>query len=132
MRTRSLLFTPTFFILISLFLLVGCREYDEAYHQDIQAFQTEWNDFFGDSIKSPLTKEEYQEFEELDFFPVNKDYRVEASFTRTPDEEPFEMPTTTDRRPIYVKYGEAQFEMQGKDVLLSLFQNQKYAQDRCL
>ncbi len=127
MRIPSSLITPALFTLTSLFLLSGCGEYDEAYHQEIEAFQTEWNDFFGDSIKSPLTKEDYPGFEELDYFPVNKEYRVEAEFIRTPDEEPFEMPTTTDRRPVYLKYGEAKFEMKGEKVQLDLFQSQKYA-----
>ena len=128
MRFLSSMNTSAFLILIWLFLFAGCRQYDEAFQQEVKAFQDEWNAFFSDSVRSPLLEEDRKVFEGLDFFPANKEYRADAAFTRTPDEEPFEMPTTKERRPVYVKFGEAQFEMQGKEILLHLFQNQKYAQ----
>ena len=119
MRSLSSINTTALLMLIWLFLLAGCREYDEAYQQEVKAFQDEWNAFFYDSVKSPLLEEDRNVFKGLDFFPTNKEYRVEAELTRTPDEEPFEMPTTKERRPFYVKFGEAQFEVQGKEILLS-------------
>ena len=35
------------------------------------------------------------------------------------------MPTTTDRMPIYVKYGEAYFELEGQSFKLNIYQNQE-------
>jgi len=128
LHLHSPVFILEFLILIMLISFTGCHEQDEAYRQEVQVFQDEWNTFFSDSVKSPLTEEDRQSFQELDFFPVNKKYQVTAAFTRTPDEEPFEMPTTTERKPVYVKYGEARFELEEKEILLHLFQNLKYAQ----
>jgi len=50
-------------------------------------------------------------------------YRVKAKFVRTPGSEPFEMPTTTDRKPIYEKYGVAHFEIKGKSYQLTIYQS---------
>lgn len=33
------------------------------------------------------------------------------------------MKTSTDRLPVYVKYGEAHFELDGKEVILNIYQN---------
>ena len=44
---------------------------------------------------------------------------------RTPDEKPFLMPTTTERLPEYVKYGEAHFKINGKQLKLNLYKSTK-------
>jgi hypothetical protein len=44
-------------------------------------------------------------FKTLDFYPINEEYFV-LQFTRTEKEKPFGMKTSTDREPLYVKYGE--------------------------
>ena len=49
---------------------------------------------------------------------------MNAEFTRTPNEEPFKMKTTTDRRPIYVKYGQLSFNLKGENYQLNIYQNQ--------
>ena len=49
---------------------------------------------------------------------------VKAKFERTPDETPFEMKTTTDRLPVYVKYGVVTFTLKGNEYHLNLYQNQ--------
>ena len=38
-------------------------------------------------------------------------------------EKPFEMKTSTERRPIYVKYGEAHFTIDGKSFKLNIYRN---------
>jgi uncharacterized protein (DUF1684 family) len=46
-----------------------------------------------------------------------------AKFIRTENEKPFEMKTSTDRRPMYVKYGEASFSIKGKSFQLNIYRN---------
>ncbi len=60
---------------------------------------------YKDATKSPLKEKDRKEFKGLDFFKFDSIYVVTAKLTRTPDEKPFKMKTTTDRLPNYVKYG---------------------------
>ena len=93
--------------------------------EDIVAFQKHLNSEYADPEESPLTSEDLKKFKELDFFDIDTSYVIEAEFVRTPYESPFAMPTTTDRMPVYVKYGEAYFELEGRSFKLNIYQNQE-------
>ena len=88
------------------------------------AFQKEQNAMFKDASKSPLKDKDRKMFEGLEFFKFDSTYVVEASFKRTPNEAAFKMKTTTDRQPIYVKYGELNFNLKGENFTLNIYQNQ--------
>lgn len=108
-----------------LFLLVSTvvfaqKSFDK---QAVIAFQKELNTEYADSVKSPLLKKDLKTFKALDFYPINEKFFVNAKFVRTPDEKPFEMPTTTSRKPMYVKYGEAHFSIDGKKFKVNLYQS---------
>lgn len=88
-----------------------------------RAAQKLLNEEFSNSETTILEAEDLKSFEGLEFYPLNEKYIVTAKFERTPNEKPFLMPTTTDRTPEYVKYGELHFTLEGKDLVLSLFQS---------
>lgn len=100
-------------------------DYDEEtlkeHQEDVLAYQEMLNGDYSNPDKSPLLEEDFNQFKTLPFFPIDIDYKVEAKLIRTPDEKPFEMPTTTDRRPMYVKYGEFHFTMKGKEHQLDVY-----------
>ncbi|QAA80980.1 DUF1684 domain-containing protein [Aequorivita sp. H23M31] len=85
--------------------------------------QAELNSEFTNPETSILTPEDFKVFTGLKFYPIDTTFIIKATFVRTPDEKPFLMPTTTDRLPEYVKYGEAHFTLEGKEMVLSLFKN---------
>jgi len=89
--------------------------------------ETEWqkkmNADFKDASKSPLKDKDRKAFKSLEFFSVDSAFVVKAHLTRTPDEVPFKMPTTTSRMPMYVKYGELNFSIKGEDYKLNIYQN---------
>jgi hypothetical protein len=89
----------------------------------VQKFQKEINAEYTDAITSPLTKEDLVSFTTLDFYPINEKYFVVAQFTRTENEKPFGMKTSTDREPLYVKYGEVEFTIDGKALKLNVYKN---------
>lgn len=93
--------------------------------EDIIAFQKHLNSEFANPEESPLTSEDIVKFEALEFFEIDTTFVIEAEFVRTPYESAFSMPTTTDRMPIYVKYGEAYFELEGQSFKLNIYQNQE-------
>lgn len=92
---------------------------------NIVAFQKHLNLEFANPEESPFTSEDIKKFQALDFFDIDTTFVIEAEFVRTPYESPFSMPTTTDRMPIYVKYGEAYFELKGKAFKLNIYQNKE-------
>ncbi len=115
-------------ILVLLISLTACsqkKEIFDNYTAEIKDFQYNLNKEYADSIRSPLTKEDLKKFSSLEFFPIDSTYKVTAKFIRTPDEEPFEMTTTTSRKSIEVKYGEVHFTLKDTTLTLNVYQNVK-------
>ena len=112
------------FALIIILSFTNCIEKKTRYEDEIKLAQYKLNTQYADEENSPLTKEDLKTFKALEFFEINKDYRVEAAFELTPNTPIFEMPTTTERLPLYRKYGIARFTLNGIEIKLSLYQNQ--------
>ncbi|MCZ8089882.1 DUF1684 domain-containing protein [Flavobacterium sp.] len=91
--------------------------------QTAQQFQYELNRSFADKEKSPLMEEDYKTFTHLEFFPVTNEFIIKAKFIRTRKEKSFKMKTTTERLPVYKKYGELHFTFEGKEYKLNVYQN---------
>ena len=89
----------------------------------VEKFQKDLNAEYADATTSPLTAEDLAKFKSLDFYPINEKAFVAARFVRTENEKPFGMPTSTARKPMYVKYGEAHFVLEGKELKLNIYQN---------
>ncbi len=119
-------------LLILFFFSCFCSEMqtqEKAFIDSSREFQDELNREYANPEESPLEDKDLKEFRGLDFFEINPDYIVKAEFVRTPAESPFRMKTSTDRMPVYVKYGELYFNLKGKDFKLNLYQNQELTQD---
>jgi uncharacterized protein (DUF1684 family) len=89
----------------------------------VEKFQKNLNAEFADASTSPLMAEDLAKFKSLDFYSINEKAFVVAQFTRTESEKPFKMPTTGTRKPLYVKYGEAHFHLEGKEFKLNIYRN---------
>lgn len=109
------------FCLLSVQILMG--QTSSEIIKDIEAYRAEENEKFGNEETTILEPKDFKNFDALDFYPINLKYRVKANFVRTPDEKPFLMPTTTERLPEYVKYGELHFTIDEKKLILNLYQN---------
>lgn len=117
-----------FVILFLLVFTVSCAQ-EKRPVQGETAFQRELNADFKDATKSPLKDKDRKNFNGLDFFKFDSMYVVKAQFKRTPYEKPFKMKTTTDRLPVYVKYGELEFQLKGENYKLNIYQNQGLIED---
>ncbi|MGK4568629.1 DUF1684 domain-containing protein [Flavobacterium sp. 3HN19-14] len=106
-----------------LFLTTAATFAQQFSEEAVLTFQKELNAEYADATESPLMPEDRKEFKSLDFFSPNQNFYVVAKFVRTPDEKPFEMPTTGSRRPMYVKYAEAIFSLDGKQFRLNIYQS---------
>ncbi|HEX8329127.1 MAG TPA: DUF1684 domain-containing protein [Hymenobacter sp.] len=119
------------FLLFALVLLVGnltlraqTPRLDAAAHQrSVAEFQETINKEFKNPKETPLTPAERRAFKTLPFYPTDYAYYVEATFVRDSTSQPFAMETSTSRRPLYRKYGELRFELQGQPQRLSVYQS---------
>jgi uncharacterized protein (DUF1684 family) len=109
-----------FVFLIQLNFGFAQQKFDRA---DVSKFQLQINSEYVDPATSPLMKEDLAAFKTLDFYPASEKYFVTAKFVRTKKEKPFEMKTTGERTPMYVKYGEAHFTLEGKKLKLNIYRN---------
>ena len=112
------------FVLSIIIVTTSCNSQKATYEDEIKLVQYELNTQYYDAEESPLTQEDLKTFKGLDFFEIDKNYRIEAEFVLTPDAPVFEMPTTTARLPLYRKYGIAHFTLNGEKFTLSVYQNQ--------
>ncbi|NDV16178.1 DUF1684 domain-containing protein [Muricauda sp. TY007] len=122
-------------ILLSVIFLTACGQ-GKKYHDEektvavesdliagILEYQKEQNESFKDPDSSPLPDKYRKDFEGLDFFKPDTSYIVKARFERTPNAEPFLMPTTTDRQTQEVVYGIAHFTLNGAAHQLEVYQS---------
>jgi len=113
----------SFLIICILLMNVGCSQEKKELVGETE-FQRELNAEYKDASKSPLKAKDLKTFEALQFFPVNDNFKVTASFKLTPDSKPFKMATSTTRTPIYKCFGIATFTLNGKEFSLEVYQSQ--------
>jgi uncharacterized protein (DUF1684 family) len=111
------------FLAIAATLLFTSARAQQCSEEKAAAYQEQLNKEYADPAESPLTAADLAAFKSLDFYAIDMRYCVVAKFVRTPNEKPFDMPTTTTRKPVYVKFGEVYFLLEGKECKLDVFQN---------
>ncbi|NQY27860.1 MAG: DUF1684 domain-containing protein [Flavobacteriaceae bacterium] len=113
---------------ILLFIvLISCslRAQNTEVIKEIKAHQEEQNTQFRTKGKSPLTEADRKYFKGLEFFEIDLNYRVNATFTRTPNEEFFAAGTSSGKTKFLIKYGMLNFSINGKDLTLAVYQSQR-------
>ncbi|WP_422350774.1 DUF1684 domain-containing protein [Flagellimonas sp.] len=111
-------------LLFSLLLAINFG-IGQTYQDSIVEYQNELNDFYSDEEKSPLTQKDLKKFKGHDFFPIDENFKVVATFERAVNAVPFLMKTTTDRLPTYKVYGVATFQLNGQTLKLNIYQNHR-------
>ncbi len=114
-------------LLIFSLLIISCQE--NSFNKEVLAHQYEQNLMFQNKEKSPLTKEDFEDFTALEFYTIDEKFKVLATLTKTPDALVFEMPTTTTRKPLYKQYGLVSFTIDGKEQQLEIYQSQDFNRD---
>ena len=119
----------TILSLILLITVLSCGPKKEPLPGETE-FQKEMNAGYIDASTSPLKDKDRKNFKGLEFFKFDSTYVVKAHFERTPDAAPFKMKTTTDRLPVYVKYGVVTFNLKGNEYHLNVYQNQDLTNEK--
>lgn len=109
---------------LPVFLLLSSLR-SQNHEASVLAFQEELNQEYQNPEKSPLDKKARKKFHGHDFFPIDSTYRVRATFERVENAVPFQMETSTDRKPIYELYAVATFIFEGKEWHLNIYQSHR-------
>ncbi|TVZ55790.1 hypothetical protein OD91_1057 [Lutibacter sp. Hel_I_33_5] len=112
------------YLLCFLTVCISCNSQDKRALVGETEYQQKENSRFKDASKSPLDKKDLKNFKGLEFFPIDSTFIVNATFTKIVDAPIFEMATTTDRKPLYKKYGVLNFIINGKELQLTIYQSQ--------
>ena len=94
-----------------------------SWEEEILAYQAEMNRELKDTAESPLPPEELAVFKGVDFYTPNSKFRVEAKLILTPESKPFEMSTSTARKPVYRRYALAIYTIDTLVDTLDIYQN---------
>ena len=108
------------FLLFPVFFLSQKISKEES---EIKKFQRELNAEYRNPKETPLRGDNFTNFKEHPFFPVNLKYRVVAEFTRTENAQPFDLPTSSGKTKAYQEYGKAVFTLDGKPYTLTVYQS---------
>ena len=113
--------------IVSVLLLCAIQlsfgQSDSGVIKEIKQFQNDLNKEYVNPETSPLPKQKRENFKGIHFFPANLQYVVKAKFVRTANEKIFAMPTSGNITKKYVKFGEAQFILMGKQYKLNVYQS---------
>lgn len=109
-----------FVVLTGLVGIAGAQTYYGS--PDIKVFRDGRDKEFRDKAQSPLKEEDLAGFTGLNYYPEDAAYEVKARFTRTADEKYFQMPTSSGRMKMFVKYGVLKFKVKGKSRALAVYQ----------
>ncbi len=111
-------------ILSAVFLLFSCAAQKTLFYgtDNLQTFREGRDLEFRNKEESPLTKEDFPLFKGLDYFQTDNAFRVSAKFTRTPNEDFFQMPTSSGKEKKFVKYGVLNFKLGEIEHSLNVYQ----------
>lgn len=110
-------------LMIILFLMSCGSQTQNKEIADIQKFQQELNTEYKNAKSTPLRGDNFTNFKEHPFFPINMKYKVSAKLIKTENAEPFEFPTSSGKTKTYQEYGKASFILDGKELTLTLYQS---------
>jgi uncharacterized protein (DUF1684 family) len=96
------------------------------YREELQAYRDSVDLVFADTSTSILMPEDMPNFAGLHYYLINEKFIVDAKFRKFLFKQKFEMATSTDRKPIYRRYGVLKFYISEQKCKLVLYENLSY------
>jgi len=104
------------------FLFAGSFSFGQLMPSEIEKKRHEHIKELSDTTKGILKGDEIAKLGEISYFDYNNDFVIHAVFTKSKGKK-FKMPTSTDRAPIYRRYGYVDFIFNTDSVHLEVYQN---------
>ena len=84
---------------------------EAEWREQLRSHRAEKDEFFADHPQSPIPPEERDDFESLDYFDPNLDYRVTATVEVHDDPDPVEMDVSAGAPQRYLRVATLHFEL---------------------
>jgi uncharacterized protein (DUF1684 family) len=107
-------------ILFALASFTSVTVQAQSYYDSIAQFRKHYKEEFITEERSPLKAADTGY---LEFFKIDKRYRVVATFKATPDAQAFDMPTHSGKTKKFRQYGLIKFKLHDTSLALQIFQN---------
>jgi uncharacterized protein (DUF1684 family) len=91
---------------------------------NLEYFRQQKDVFFRTSPHSPLTAEQQQEFDGLNYFPENPSLNLKADVEVFDEQEHVQIQTNTGEVQSYERYGRFHFDIEGNEAALTIFRNE--------
>jgi len=90
---------------------------------EVKKFQEGLNAEYLNPKETPLRGDHFKNFKGHPFFPFDPKYRVNATWVKTENSKPFDLPTSSGKTKSYREYGKASFDLDGKKYTLTVYQS---------
>ena len=122
---KLVIFLMTILSLFSFAQKVKPKNLDKSSKEilEIKKFQDELNKEYLTKDETPLRGDNFKNFKQHPFFPIDLKYRIKAKFVKNENPEPFDWPTSSGKSKPYQEYGKAVFNFNGKVYTLSIYQS---------
>ncbi|NIM93591.1 MAG: DUF1684 domain-containing protein [Anaerolineales bacterium] len=90
----------------------------------LDQFRKMKDEFFRTDHHSPLTADQKRSFSGLNYFPENSDLDLHVEIQKFSEPETIQMQTTTGNVQTYLRYGRIQFDVDGQEAELTIFNNE--------
>jgi uncharacterized protein (DUF1684 family) len=97
----------------------------DDYAERLRANRREKDEFLAEHRQSPVPPEEREDFDGLDYFDPDPDYRVEATVTVHDDPEPVELDTSDGELVRYLRVATFTFELDGESRQLAAYRQER-------
>jgi len=101
----------------------GEEETFEEHETKIENYRKNKNQQMMDSESSPLSSEQIERFDGLDYFPIDIKYKINAQIELEESSEEVNLNTTSGEKVDLIKFGTVTFEYKGDSYTMTVFQN---------
>lgn len=112
-----------FAFFFTLGLNVMAQSTPEGHKAEVKSHRVETAMHYKNPEESPLLKEDIADFNGLNYFDIDFDFRIVARYELVKKPKKFKMQTSTERLPIYRTFAKLYFEVDGKEYVLNAYQN---------
>jgi uncharacterized protein len=106
---------------IGLYTLFG-REDNSVYEEKIKKEREDKNRFMRYNNTSPLSDAQKADFRELEYFPIDPEFKIKARLEAVESDKMLVLPTNDGKEERYLKYAYANFILKGKQQRLLILQ----------
>jgi uncharacterized protein (DUF1684 family) len=96
---------------------------DDTWIEEIETQRQHKDHYFAEDPRSPIPDDERAEFDGLDYYPVDPDYRFVVELDAHDDPKPVTVGTSTDGEQEYLAWGEFAVEVDGEDVTVTAYKS---------